>query len=117
MPNVILPQVNLPIPSTTSVIGNKFTMPWYAAFHKMWDALFGTAVPVSQPSPSSGGPYTFTAAQNGSLVVNGSVSKVVLVRGKAKVTLPASLPQVSLHTGDQLVLTYSTAPALVWIPA
>lgn len=62
-------------------------------------------------------PYTYAATAVGHLVVDGgTVTALSLKRGTQSVSLPVSTPLVPMDNGDSLVITYTSAPTLTWIP-
>lgn len=62
-------------------------------------------------------PYTYAATAVGHLVVDGgTVTGLSLKRGTQTVSLPVSTPLVPMDNGDSLVITYTSAPTLTWIP-
>lgn len=108
-PNLTPSAASAPIDSSSGF----FTSAWYRFF----TSLIGPAA-ASSPVTPTGSPFTFTASQRGFLQVRGgTISVAQLIRGRETlaVTLPAQFIPVS--QSDAVVLTYSAAPTLVFLPS
>jgi hypothetical protein len=104
-----LPNSNVPIadPQTGMVDGA-----WQAFFQSLGGKP--AAEKVVQPT---GSPFTFQASTAGNLVVQGSLTGLTLIRGRTPIPVPPALAMIPLSQGDQAVLTYSSAPGLVFLPS
>lgn len=62
-------------------------------------------------------PFTYSATAVGHLaIVGGTVTSVEIVRGSSNVTLSSGPPLVPMDNGDSVVITYSAAPTMTWLP-
>lgn len=84
------------------------------------DALLPDPLPQAQPVQSitpGASPYAFIAPFNGQLlVVGGTVSAIALVRQGASSATGLSAGFIPCSRRDQVVITYSGAPTLTFIP-
>lgn len=87
-----------------------FTRPWFLALQSLW-----------QPQPEfsvvpSGSPFAFHVNQPGQMLVKGgTVSDITIIRSSSTSTgLTSGFIPVGL--GDDIVITYSVAPTLVFFP-
>ena len=66
----------------------------------------------------SGSPATLTAAVNGTYVLSGgTVSLVQFQRGTFTLNYTGSQYQFPVSAGDQLIITYTAAPTVTFIPS
>lgn len=71
--------------------------------------------PVTIPVGAS--PFTFTAPSDGIFVAGASLlGSMTHARGGVSTTIPAGSGQISMAAGDQITVTYTTAPTLTFIP-
>lgn len=67
------------------------------------------------PVPAS--PGTVTSPDNGNLLISaGTVSSIKLRRGGVLLTLPGTSGLYPVSDGDEIVVTYTVAPAVTFIP-
>ena len=90
-----------------------------AGWSRFWQGLW-SGVPtqnVSSVTPS-GSPYIYSAPAGGSLIVQGgSVSQIQFSRdGLTFFTTGQTAGMFPLSLGDVLVITYSGAPSLTFVP-
>lgn len=91
----------------------KPTDTWWQFFVNLSQQSARSPVAVISPSAS---PYTYTAAQIGSLVVRGgTVSLLQLVRGGSAVNVTGAVV-VPLCADDSVVVTYSVMPTVTFVP-
>jgi hypothetical protein len=82
-----------------------------------FNQLIGRGTPAVAQNVT-GSPASFSAEGSGSfLVTGGSVSSISLIRGR--VSLPTGLSGgfIPVSQGDVLVVTYSGAPAVTFVPS
>lgn len=84
------------------------------------DVLPQDPQPRAQPAQSvatTGSPFTYTAAFDGTMVVTGGVvSALALIRQGTSVALGITAGLVPLSRLDQLQITYSAAPTVTFLP-
>ena len=84
------------------------------------DGLLADPIATAQPSAAispSGSPFTYTAPFNGSVIVTaGSVSDIAIVRQGTSIETGVTVGQFMLSRLDQLVVTYSMAPTMTFLP-
>lgn len=105
-----LPEYNEPL--TTK--GNT-TRGWYSLFAGL---LTGQATGPAASVTPSGSPYSYRATQGGTLLVQGgTVSMVSLSRdGVTNFNTGQTQGVFPLSQGDTLIITYSVAPNLTFVP-
>jgi hypothetical protein len=86
---------------------------WYRYFQ----GLFLGTPPAAEATITLGAsPYTYTAAQKGFMVIRGgTVSAVQFTRSVTTLT-GQTAGIFPLSNGDQLTVTYSGLPTMVWVP-
>lgn len=95
--------------SLTAIIA-AMVAPYYLA-----NAAPGAAIVAEAPAAS---PYTFTATQAGALAVSGgTVSAIALMRGSTSVSLGAIAGFFAVRAEDQIIVTYTVAPTVNFVPA
>jgi len=105
--------LTLPTYDQPLVIGGKTSSPWY----RFWVGLLqeqpqGAEIPITV-GPS---PFTYTAPLGGNaLISGGTISAIQLVRTMANNLGPGE-NVVPLSNGDQLIITYSVKPTIVFMP-
>lgn len=104
------PNSNVPIAEPQS---GRCTDAWQAFFA----ALAGQGTSKSTLIAPDGSPHTYTAPTAGHLIVQGDLTGLTLIRGRDPIALSPALPMVPMSKGDRVVLTYSAAPGLVFLPA
>jgi len=95
--------------------GEKITTPWYNFFAN----TFKGKPPDSENAVTpTGSPFTYTAGNKGFLIVQGgTVSLIQFSRGLvANHTTGQTQGAIPLSQGDSLIITYSSAPNLTWVP-
>jgi|SRR6516162_9513416 len=92
-----------------------FTMPWRQFLETLWRRV-GSGGYAAITSPTVGAsPWTYTATVPGTLYVSGgTVSNVSIVRLGTAVSIEHFA--VLLSQGDEVVVTYSAAPAVSFVP-
>jgi hypothetical protein len=105
-----LPQYELPLHR-----GEKITTPWYTHFANTFTGKPPDAESTVAVTPS---PMTYTVQQKGFLIVQGgTVSLIQFSRGLvANHTTGQTQGCFPLSQGDSLIITYSAAPNLTWVP-
>lgn len=80
-------------------------------------AAWGHVQPIANVVPS-GSPFTYTAPAAGTVVVTGgTVTNIQLKRGTTTITIAAASPAViPVSAGDQVIVTYSAAPTMSFVP-
>jgi len=85
------------------------------------DGLQQDPTPRAQPSSVvtvTGSPFTFTAAFNGSLAISaGTVSAVAVIRQGTTVATGITAGLIPVSRLDQVQITYTAAPAAVFLPS
>lgn len=76
-------------------------------------ALKSSAAPVAVTL--TGSPFTYTAPSSGALVIAGGTVSAVQFKRTTTAALPIA-GQFVLATGDQIVITYTVAPTVTFIP-
>jgi hypothetical protein len=90
----------------------RVTQVWRAFFA----ALSGKAA-AAVAIQVSGSPASYTAPDNGSLMLTGgTVTAISLVRGRDPVPLDAGLHALPMSAGDTVLVAYSVAPVMVFLP-
>lgn len=108
-----LPNFTQPITKNSSI-----DRTWYTFIQGMWKGQApGTEAPVTL-TPS---PFIYTASRKGFAIVQGGTVSVVSWQGSARgSTTPHNTGQTSgcfpLSQGDQLIITYSSAPNVTFVP-
>lgn len=91
------------------------TRDWYAFF-----AGQSTGQPTGLPSPvaPASSPYTYKAAQGGTLIIQGGTVSMVSFSRDGVTNFNAGQMQgmFPLSQGDVLIITYSAAPNLTFVP-
>lgn len=65
----------------------------------------------------TGSPFSFTASEKGTAFVSGgTVSSIQVTRSRATFTTGQTSGNVPLAQGDMLIVTYSIAPTLTFVP-
>ena len=100
---------NLQQPAIDTQTG-RFSTAWIGFFTRL----------VSQPGKIvsvnlTGSPFGYTAPADGVLAVFGG-SSVTATLTRGRVSVPVSVGSIPLSEGDQIVLTYSSAPAVSFVP-
>lgn len=80
-------------------------------------AAWGHVQPIANVAPGAS-PFTYTASAAGSVVVTGgTVSNVQLKRGATTIAIStATNAVVPVSAGDQVIVTYSVAPTMSFVP-
>lgn len=62
-------------------------------------------------------PFTYTAPRNGMLFLSGgTLSAIQYIRGASVILLNLTANQIMVMKGDQVRITYLTAPSLTFLP-
>lgn len=105
------------IPQNTQAFLEKGVMArvWYFFLQGLWK---GTPPSAESAIAAGVSPYTYTSASRGFLIVQGgTVSLVQFSRdGITNYTTGQTAGCFPLSQGDSLVVTYSVAPTLTWVP-
>ncbi len=80
-------------------------------------AAWGHVQPIANVAPGAS-PFTYTAPAAGTVVVTGgTVSNIQLKRGATTITIAAASPAtIPVSAGDQVIVTYSAAPTMSFVP-
>jgi hypothetical protein len=90
----------------------RVTQVWRAFF----SALSGKAA-AAVVVPVQGSPAAYTAPDNGSLMLTGgTVTAISIVRGRDPVPVDAGLRALPMSAGDTVIVSFSVAPTLVFLP-
>jgi len=105
-----LPTYDLPLHR-----GEKITTPWFNFFANTFKGKPPASENAVTPTSS---PFTYTAQNKGFLIVQGgTVSLIQFSRGLvANHTTGQTQGCLPLSQGDSLIITYSSAPNLTWVP-
>jgi hypothetical protein len=105
----VKPQINPQQPITDST--GKINSVWF-----QWLAtLFGTGQKVAAVAGAS--PFSYTAPSNGRLIVQGgAVSAVELNTSGARYNTGVTAGIFPLAAGDEIIVTYTAAPNMTFIP-
>jgi hypothetical protein len=105
-----LPQYEMPLHR-----GEKITTPWYTHFANIYKGKPPASENGVAVTPS---PMVYTAQSRGFLIVQGgTVSLIQFSRGLvANHTTGLTQGPFPLSQGDSLIITYSVAPNLTWVP-
>jgi hypothetical protein len=77
---------------------------------------FTQAPPNFTQLSATSSPFTYTAVEPGFLtIIGGTVSKITLIRGNSLIVLTGSLI-VPVSISDTVIVTFSVAPSLMFIP-
>jgi hypothetical protein len=102
-----LPSLQQPAVDTQS---GRFSIAWVGFFTRL------TGKPAAiQAVNLTGSPFGYTAAANGALAVFGG-SSVTATLTRGRVSVPISVGLIPLSEGDEVVLTYSSAPTVSFVP-
>lgn len=108
-PPVHLPSQSQPIMDPAT---GRMNPAWYGFFYD----LTSQATPLDGVTPGAS-PYTYTAIHPGAmLIIGGTVSEVDLIRGRDTVNTGLTAGFFPMSQNDQLVITYSAAPTLWYVP-
>lgn len=95
--------------------GKAMSRVWYFFFTALWKGAPPADVSVVEPT---GSPFTYKAPQRGFMIVNGGT--VVLTQfsrdGGVNYVTGQTSGCIPLSQGDQLIVIYSAAPTLTWVP-
>jgi len=84
------------------------------------DALLPDPAPQAQPSAAitvTASPFTYTAPFNGQVTVTGgTVSLIQIIRGGTTVATGLTVGLFMMSRGDQLIVTYSGLPTMIFLP-
>lgn len=90
---------------------------------KIWYRFFQSLAKGIPPAAevtvtATGSPYTYTAAQKGFLIVQGGTVSLIQVSRTAGTNHATGITQgvFPLSAGDSLVINYSVAPNLTFVP-
>jgi hypothetical protein len=90
----------------------RLTPVWRAFFSALSGKPSGAVVIAA-----SGSPVAYTASDGGSLMVTGgSVTAISIVRGRNPIPVDAGLRALPMSAGDTVMIAYSVAPTLVFLP-
>lgn len=105
-----MPDVNQPL-TVSGVIASG----WFRFWQGLWS---GAPTGYLSAVTPSGSPFTYTAPFGGTLIVDGgSVSGIQYSRdGETFYTTGQTQGMLPVSQGDQLVLTYSGAPTVTFVP-
>ena len=109
--------MTLPLPNLTSALVDKLgklVPPWNS-----WFQQFSQPAPAVQAITLSGSPFSYTANNNGTLIVSGgTVSAISLVRGAVSIPLSTVRPiAVPISIGDIITITYTVVPTVQFLGA
>jgi len=106
MPNESIPSSKTPVVTDAGLVTN----PWLRFFTR----LLAQPGPIMSVPPT-GSPLTFVAPERGSAsVLGGAVSSITVTR--ARTTISAAEGSIPLAAGDTLVVTYTVAPTIDFVP-
>ena len=109
---------NIPMPSGGSTIVNvdrTVDQIWWRFFLYLWQKVTQAAGPLT-PLAMTPSPFVYTTTTPGNLLITGgTVSSVTLKRGDASVLITGGLVPMALN--DQVVVVYSVAPTVDFIPS
>lgn len=106
--------LNLPNNDAPVLSGSKFNKVWYFFLSGLWS---GQPPGAEVPATVGSSPYTFSAKQKGFLIVQGgTVSLVQFNRGTTNYTTGQTQGCFPLSQGDSLIITYSVAPSVTFVP-
>jgi len=86
----------------------------------VWQRFFNAL--VAPPSAVeavqvSGSPVTYKAAQRGTLAVTGgTVTSISFSRARATIDIPGGAPLIPMANDDEVIITYSVAPTISFVP-
>jgi hypothetical protein len=91
------------------------TRGWYAFWTGLYQGQPTQTVAVVTPGTS---PFTYIAPIGGTLIVQGGTVSAISFSRDAASFYPVGVTNgmLLLSKGDQLVITYSVPPNLVWVP-
>ena len=97
------------------VEGNETSASWYRFFSDLDQG----APPTSESRISVlSSPFTYTAPRAGNVIVSGgTVSQIQISRGMVKYLTGVNVGQFTLGLGDNLIVTYTGAPLMVFFPS
>lgn len=125
------PQANNAVPSASTPVVAIQPREIAAAASGRGDRVGGLITPawlrfftllLSQPGPIAavaltGSPFSFTASERGTaFVVGGTVSVIKITRARVTITTGQTSGNVPLAQGDTLIVTYSAAPTVSFVP-
>jgi hypothetical protein len=96
------------------VVGNNTSSAWYRYLQQ---SELGTPPAAENAVTPTGSPYTYTAPRKGFLIVQGgTVSAIAFSRSGTFYNVGQTSGTFTLDQNDQLQITYSVAPTLIWVP-
>jgi hypothetical protein len=111
-----MPHYNsLPTYNQNVEIGGKTSKIWYFFWQALWNGIPPGAESVVVPT---GSPFGFVAPRGGfAIVQGGTVSNISFSRdGVTPYNTGLTVGVFPLSKGDVLTVTYSSAPALIFVP-
>lgn len=105
---------NVPTYAEQLTPGSHNNQPWYRWFQ---DTELGTPPGVETPVVPNGSPFVYTAGRKGFLIVNGgTVSAIGFNRSGTFYTTGQTIGTFTLSKNDQLKVTYSGKPQMIFVP-
>jgi len=107
MSDAIVPSTHQPIAGPGGIVT--------ATWQRFFNALVGAPATIA-PVTVGASPYTYTASQNGTLVVTGgTISAKTLTRNT--VTISITSTNIPMANGDSAIIAYSVLPTVNFIPS
>jgi hypothetical protein len=104
-----------PLPSNVVAVltsNGTFSMPWLYFFQSLV-----ALPPPSQPIIVGTSPFTFTAGDSGSVVIEGgTVNSINIIRGITTIVTGLTGGVIPIRKQDKVVIDYSVAPDLTFLP-
>lgn len=105
---------NLPTFDQPLVDRNTTSKVWYFFFKSLYT---GASPGPEGPVTLTGSPFTYSATQRGFLIVQGgTVSLVQFSRGSTNYTTGQTQGCFPVSAGDRLIINYSVAPTVTFVP-
>ena len=116
LPESIMPP-NIPIGTVLSNGKVQLDHNWYLLFYNLSIKTLGSPNPAQSITIGSS-PFSFVANEPGNVLVNGgTVSQIQIVRQMATVTIPQTSGLFPLSKSDQIIVSYTVAPTLTFMPS
>lgn len=95
--------------------GKEMSRVWYFFLQGLWKGSPPSAESAVTPTAS---PFTYVAAERGFMIVTGGTVGVVQFSrdGSTNYITGQTAGCFPLSQGDTLILTYSVAPTMTWVP-
>jgi len=118
--SLVLPIANEQVQHSDPMVSDADIPSVYRSIMLALDPLVPDARPLAQPSAAitpTGSPFTYTVPFSGAVTVTGGVVSVISIKRQgATVATGVTVGVFPVSQNDQLVVTYTGAPTMVFLP-